>query len=131
MKLLLDTNVALWAITDDDELDDRFRQAISDTGNEVFVSVVSTWEVELKHEKFPSSFTVTADGFIEDCERSGYNFLELGNAHVKKLEALHLKGQGIHQDPFDHLIMAQAVSEDMLLVTEDENMLQYEGVRFL
>lgn len=121
MKLLLDTHVAIWAVTDDANLSRRARDLILDAQNEIFFSAVNTWEIAIKHS-VGGDVPCSAAQAEEDFLASGYRPLNVTPRHTVAVEKLPL----LHKDPFDRLLMAQALSEPMYLVTHDEKIEQYK-----
>ena len=124
MRLLLDTHVALWAITDDPRLSDRARTLIADGDNGVAVSAASLWEIAIKYalqRKGASRMPVSASVALKIFEGSGYGVLPIAAAHIQALETL----PSLHTDPFDRLIVAQALSEPMRLLTHDPQVAAY------
>ena len=122
MRLLLDTHVFLWYISHDPRLPDVFRDAVRDATNQVFLSVVSIWEAVIKHGlgKLPLP-TPPAVYLPEQRLRHGVASLPLGEGAL-----LHLAGlPHIHRDPFDRLLVAQALQHDLLLITVDDSIRGY------
>ena len=120
MRLLLDTHIVLWALIEDPRLSEHARKLIEDFSNELYVSVVSLWEVQLKHDIHPEAMEVDA-GFLEEVlEEFDYRALELGPADVIALETLERDPEAPpHADPFDRLLLAQAKARGMRFVTHD------------
>lgn len=116
MKLLLDTHVLLWWLTDDERLSARARQAIKNPRNAVWASPVAGWELATKHRlgKLPNAERILPrlPGLIEE---SRLGTLPITFAHALKAGALHHR----HRDPFDRTLAAQAIVEDLVLVTSD------------
>ena len=126
MKLLLDTHMLLWALTDDPKLPATARMAVLDPSNQIFYSAVSVWEVALKHGKRPDALSVGGTEFAAFCEQAGYCELPLSQRHITMLERLAYPAGGTpHRDPFDPILIAQAQAEGMKLLTHDENMARY------
>ena len=75
MKILLDTHIALWAVTKSNALTEKAKTMLLSEGNEIFYSLVSVWEVSLKHSINPSNMEITAAEFRRLCHESG--FLEI------------------------------------------------------
>ena len=124
MKLLLDTHIALWAISDDRRLSKRARDLISNPSADLFVSVVSLWEIAIKHalgRSGPTAMTISAAEAREAFLESGYELLDMTSEHVLAVEGL----APIHSDPFDRLLVAQALSEPMRLLTHDAALAGY------
>ena len=115
MRLLLDTHVALWAITDDPKLSERARQLILAPANVVAVSAVSVWEIAIKHALARSDMPLSAAQAIPWAQECGFELLSLDLPHLLTLEQLPLH----HRDPFDRLLVAQSISESLLLVSAD------------
>lgn len=123
MKLLLDTHALLWALTNPKELDPGAREMIVSPENLVYTSLSSLWELQIKESigklKLPGDF-------FEILEPSGFELLPILLAHLKTLRRLPL----LHRDPFDRILVAQAQSEQLTLVTRDREIMQYQ-VNFL
>ncbi len=118
MKLLLDTHVLLWALGDPDHLKPATCRTLADATNAVFVSVVSLWEIVVKRRlgKLEADFASIASQLAP---ASKIQVLGVTPQHLRALDKLPLHEK--HRDPFDHLIIAQAISEGMTLVTRDQN----------
>lgn len=115
MNLLLDTHVALWAITDSPKLPQKARDLIQSTRTTVWISAASVWEIAIKHSLGRGDMPVSS----QDAERyfrdSGYRFLAVEPEHAVAIEELAHH----HQDPFDRILVAQALVEPMRLMTHD------------
>lgn len=124
MRLLLDTHTLLWWLNDDEKLGGRARGLIGDPANDVLVSAVSLWEitVKLRIGKLDADIEEIL-GILPD---QGFQRLDIADAHLIALAGLPVH----HRDPFDHLLMAQALAEDAHFVSEDQNVPLY-GVPFL
>ncbi len=120
MNLLLDTHILLWALTDDPRLDERARKLILDEKNEIYYSILSLWEIELKRLAHPDAMTITAKELAEYCAQAGYMRLPLQEQHIFALENLRRKPDApVHKDPFDRLLICQACTEGMAFITHD------------
>jgi len=119
MNLLLDTHVFLWFGASDARLGSAGRREISNPGNQVFVSVVSRWEIELKRTRH-AVFTLP-EPFDSAMQRSGFSALDLLFPVPSYLSDL----PDIHADPFDRLLIAQALHHDLTLVTADRMIRRY------
>ena len=115
MNLLLDTHVALWAVTDSAELSGRARGLILDPGNTPWVSAVSVWEIAIKHALSARRMSVGADEARISFEEAGYRSLAVEPEHAVAVESL----SDHHRDPFDRMLIAQAIVESMFVVTHD------------
>jgi len=123
MRLLLDTHIALWAVTDDLRLSEAARALIVEPANEVFISVAAIWEIAIKHavRRRVSAMPVTAETALSDFLASGFQVLNIIPAHILALEAL----PGLHGDPFDRIMVAQALSTPLRLLTRDTKVAAY------
>ena len=129
MNILLDTHIALWAILDDIMLTDKAREIILDPENLLYYSTVSTWEILLKHADDPKNLYINVNQFIDNCEKAGFIPVNLTNKHIATVETLKYPEMApTHKDPFDKLILAQAKSENFLLLTHDKKMTYYEEI---
>jgi PIN domain nuclease of toxin-antitoxin system len=121
VNFLLDTHIALWAIADDARLPEKARLWMLDRQNTIWVSAVSIWEIAIKHrlgrEFMPLSGTQALDYF----EKSGYKMLAITPQHTAYVDNL----PSIHQDPFDRLLVAQAATEPLRLLTHDQVLAKY------
>ena len=122
MRLLLDTHIALWAITDSPRLKAQARSLILDPANSIHISTASVWEIAIKHMLdrsggMPISGTQAAVYF----QAAGYAELAVVNAHIAMLETLPPH----HTDPFDRLLVAQALAEPLRLLTHDASVSRY------
>lgn len=118
MKLLLDTHALLWVWGDPERLKAETRQVLANDANAVFVSVVSLWEIVIKCRIGKLRVDV-ASVMARLAPVSKIQLLGITPQHLIALKDLPLRQQ--HRDPFDHLIVAQAMSEGMTLVTQDQN----------
>lgn len=126
MKLLLDTHILLWALTDDVRLSAKARKLIEDADNDICYSVVSPWEVQIKHDLHPDKLAVNAQELAGYCEQAGFRPLPIRLQHVFGLASLEREaGAGVHKDPFDRILVCQAAAEKMLLVTHDSRIGEY------
>ena len=127
MRLLLDTHVALWAITDSHQLPASARRLILVPSNEIYVSAASVWEIAIKHglgrRRMPISGTEAASYFAE----SGYLSVPVTAEHAAFVETLPPH----HADPFDRLLVAQALCEPMRLLTHDAGLAPYSDTIIL
>ena len=127
MQLLLDTHALLWWLAGDDALSVAAKTEIADEGNGIFVSAASTWEITTKHRmgKLPGVGAIVADldSVIAD---QGFIGLPISLRHGQVAGAL----PGPHRDPFDRMLIAQAMLENLVLVSNERPFDVY-GVRRL
>lgn len=128
MKLLLDTHIFLWLIDDDKRLSDRYRQAIQNSNNEKFLSVASIWECVIKYQIGKLDFPSSPETYLPKQRRKHLvKTLSVDENSIARLVKLPL----LHKDPFDRLIMAQALQHDLIIMTEDKLILAYPDIQLL
>lgn len=115
MNLLLDTHVALWAITDSPKLSLKARELILAPKASLWVSVASVWEITIKYALGRGGMPVSGSDAVRYFRESGYRLLGIEAEHAAAVETL----ANHHQDPFDRLLVAQALVEPMRLMTHD------------
>ncbi len=123
MKLLLDTHLVLWAAGEPRRLSRQARLLIDNTDNELLFSAASLWEVAIKRGLRREDFTVDARLLRRGLLDNGYGELPINSQHAVALESL----PPIHKDPFDRILVAQAVIEGITLLTTDSRVARYPG----
>ena len=127
MNILLDTHVLIWCLYSDNKIPENILSMVNDPDNKVFCSVISIWEIALKNRKRPDVMKIEPDVFLDDCQKSGYMILSLHNNHVMEDTKLKKTDETIdHKDPFDRMLLSQALSEDMVFITHDPKMKAYD-----
>lgn len=127
MKLLLDTHVVLWSATDPGRLSAAVRGALEDGSQEVLVSIVSAWEIAIKQSLGKLELPRPAEQWLPDVlRRTGFEVAQLGLAGALRVRALPWH----HRDPFDRMLIAQALEEGFTIVTHDDAFTAY-GVPLL
>ena len=120
MKLLLDTHILLWWFLDSDLLTQAAREYIEDIGNDVYYSVVSILEVELKFLAHPEKIDFSASQVLHYCKAAEFQRLDLYERHILTLQELARPDEEPpHKDPFDRLMICQAKTEGMIFLTHD------------
>lgn len=124
MRLLLDTHVAIWAVLGDARLAPQTSRLLLDDANAVFVSPVTLWEIAVKRRMMrkTSSMPLSCDQALEAFREARFEFLPVTPEHAAAVERLPMH----HCDPFDHLLLAQALTEPMRLVTHDAWLASYD-----
>ncbi len=122
MNLLLDTCTFLWIVTDDDALSPESRKLISDPTNEVFLSAISFWEIMLKNSLGKLPLPTPLEQFLST-QRARHHIEALpvqeeATVHLPKLPALH-------KDPFDRMLICQAIQHELTILTPDPLITQY------
>ncbi len=127
-RLLLDTHVLLFSLAESSRLGQDARLLIASPENSVFYSPVSLWEVAIKHAKHPEDMPVSPDELLRYCIEAGYREAPLTSEQVCKLSSIDADPDSpIHSDPFDRMLICQAIAESMILLTCDTKMLAYEN----
>jgi PIN domain nuclease of toxin-antitoxin system len=122
MRLLLDTHVFLWYITNDGRLSGEAASAITEASNDVYLSVVSVWETLVKYQLGRLNLPAPADQYLQQRqEQHGVLSLPLEAAAAARL----LELPSHHRDPFDRMLVCQAVHHDLTLVTADDQIARY------
>jgi PIN domain nuclease of toxin-antitoxin system len=122
MKILLDTCAFLWLTTDAPELSDKAKILFQNTSNAVYLSSVSVWEIIVKHQLGKLPLPSAADDFIkQQCEKHFVEYLSLDEKAVFNLSRL----PNHHRDPFDKMLICQAIAHDLTILTSDKMIIQY------
>ena len=121
MNLLLDTHVALWAITDSPRLSTRARELIVAPRSSIWVSAATVWEITIKHSLGRGDMPVSGQDALRYFRESGYRLLAIEAEHAAAIADLPPH----HHDPFDRLLVAQALTEPMRLLTHDPIVARY------
>ena len=119
MNLLLDTHTLIWALEDNPSLSALARVAIVDGENMVFVSAVSVWEISIKKALGKLE---APDTLLDEIERIRFTPLDITLEHADRAGKL----PAIHLDPFDRMLIAQAQSEQLTLITRDAEIQKYQ-----
>ena len=116
MRLLLDTHALLWWLAGDQALSDAAREAITDPDNEVFISAASAWEIATKYRlgRLPGAAVIAAD-IAGAVASQGFTELPINIRDGQAAGGL----RPIHKDPFDRMLIAQAVTADMVIVSNE------------
>jgi PIN domain nuclease of toxin-antitoxin system len=123
MKLLLDTHLLLWTAADSDRLSSEAEALIADPGNDLLFSAASLWEIIIKRTVGRADFRVDPRLLRRSLLDNGYLELPIESEHVMAVESL----PAIHSDPFDRILVAQAIIERVTLITSDRTVAQYSG----
>lgn len=119
MRLLLDTHAFLWWVSDFRQIAESARQAIANPDSEVFVSAVSGWEIAIKKAK---GRLAAPDNLAAVVEEKRLAHLPLTFDHAERAATLPPH----HRDPFDRMLIAQALAEGLILVTRDSHIPLYD-----
>jgi len=123
VRLLLDTHIVLWAAVSPDRLSKKARSLLSEEANELVYSVASLWEIVIKSGLDRADFQIDPRALRQGLLDNGYMELPVLGQHALATDAL----PPIHRDPFDRLLIAQAVVEEITLLTADAQLSRYGG----
>ncbi|MDO4940058.1 MAG: type II toxin-antitoxin system VapC family toxin [Lachnospiraceae bacterium] len=128
MKILLDTHVIIWVLTDDTALSENARASITDPNNTIYYSIASIWEIAIKNAKSPDRCPYNEKEIADLCDKSGFLPLDITIDHIQGLRNLKVKsGKELsNHDPFDRILLSQAKSENMKLFSHDSNFGNYD-----
>lgn len=119
MKILLDTHALLWWLTDSDRLGNEARNLVADPANDILVSTASFWEIAVKIRV--GRLRADLDEIMTAVSSEGFTLLEIAPSHYRTLMTLPVH----HRDPFDHLLIAQAIAEKAVFLSEDGRVSAY------
>ena len=122
MEILLDTHILLWFVKGDTRLDAARQKLITDGNNQILVSLASLWEISIKTSLQKLTIPVSIDLLVP----SEMNFLNITLAHIISTQGLPFH----HKDPFDRMLIAQALTEDIYLMTDDPHFPSY-GIKLI
>jgi PIN domain nuclease of toxin-antitoxin system len=120
LRILLDTHIALWAVVGSKRLAPRAREVIL-AADEVFVSAASLWEIAIKHGLGRGDMPISSAQALQAFHDAGYALLDIRPEYALAVELL----APIHNDPFDRMLVAQALTEPLTLVTRDAIVASY------
>jgi PIN domain nuclease of toxin-antitoxin system len=121
VNLLLDTHIALWAITNSPRLQPAARELIASPRNDIWISTATIWEISIKHTLGRGDMPVSGEAAIAWFRQAGYGFLPIEIEHAAAVAAL----PPYHHDPFDRILVAQALMEPMRLMSHDPMVARY------
>ncbi len=129
MRLLFDTHAFLWFINDDPQLSVNAKSIIEDAANDAFLSIASVWEIAIKASlgKLQVQFPATFEEFItQQLTTNNIILLDISPSHFEPLFTLPFH----HRDPFDRLLIAQAITEQLGIISVDGVFDQYPIMRY-
>jgi PIN domain nuclease of toxin-antitoxin system len=125
VKLLLDTHILLWSAGQPEKLSERARTLLLDPSNDLFFSAASMWEIVIKRGLGRDDFRVDPLRLLKQLVINGYEEVVVSSDHAIAVEVL----PPLHKDPFDRILIAQARTGGMLLLTADSQVSLYgEGI---
>lgn len=109
----------LWAMTDDEQLPEKAKELIESEENEVYFSIISLWEIQIKHILHPEQMA-DAKTIAKYCKEAGFKMISLRDDSIYRLEKLTRPDSAPkHKDPFDKILICQAITENMMFLTHD------------
>ena len=128
MKLLLDTHILIWTLKGNEKkLPVEARQLIENEENEIFYSNLSIFEIELKRVTRPDKMPAIGEEVLSHCENAGFIRLDLNISHILAFKNLkRFDYAPPHNDPFDKLMLCQAIVEEMTFMTHDKRIAEYD-----
>jgi PIN domain nuclease of toxin-antitoxin system len=121
MRFLVDTQILLWMVDEPSLLPKEARFMLEERSTEIIFSLVSIWEVSIKFALGRPEFRMPPEELLHALRRADCKELEIADRHVIGISRLPL----LHRDPFDRLLVAQAQSEDLILMTTDKVLAKY------
>jgi len=121
MQLLVDTHLLLWSVAASKKLPPKARELLTDPANDVYYSAASVWEIAIKSGLGRDDFQVDLLSLLQAFVTAGFVELPITSAHAARVCAL----PDLHKDPFDRLLVAQALTEPALLLTNDAQLGPY------
>ena len=122
MDILLDTCSALWYLNGDESMPQSVSELILNAENTIYVSIATVWEVAIKVSIGKLDFNGGIDGFIQAIEDEDFSLLDITTIHIKAVKDLPF----IHRDPFDRMLVAQAIVEGLPIMTTDSDIIKYK-----
>lgn len=120
MKILLDTHILIWLHTNDSQLSERARKIILNPTNTIYFSSINIWEIQMKNLKAPEIFPYSADEIQNLSVQANIRCVPVLPSHAIALKTLsYAENAPAHKDPFDRMLICQAKVENMLLMTHD------------
>ncbi len=121
IKILLDTHVLLWVAGEPKQLSAQARKLLEDPQNQLYFSVASLWEVSIKNKLGRTDFKVDLPVLRRNLLDYGFEEIAINSTHTLAVEVL----PNIHKDPFDRMLIAQAIAEGITLMTADSVVAEY------
>ena len=121
MRYLLDTHAIIWYVRRTPNLPLRMEEIIDNDDNRVYVSSASLWEIAIKANLGKLNLNSTFDEFLDTVRNTDFEILQIKDGYLKRLSLLPT----IHEDPFDRLLIATALAENLTVITADENVRKY------
>ena len=122
MNYLLDTHTLLWWSTEIENLSSSAQEIIEDESNAIFFSVASIWEIQIKVQLGKLKIPEPLGSLVAKQQENGLLILSIAPQHIYAIDNLPYH----HKDPFDRMLIAQANEEDLVIITKDSKVVQYD-----
>ena len=124
MKFLLDTHILIWAAIAPHKISSELTSLLSDPSNHLYFSSASIWEISIKESMGKKDFKVSTKKLHEGLVENGYKEIKVSALHAMEV----IKLPFIHRDPFDRILVATAIWENMPLLTNDSTLSPYNSL---
>ncbi len=131
MKYLLDTHILIWSIINPDNLNKKINNILIDNNNIIYVSAVSLWEISIKYSKGNLTLNnLRPDEIIFYCQEMGFALIDL---NPKEASTFYNLPNIYHKDPFDRILIWQAIKNNFTFISDDDNVKSYqtEGLKLI
>jgi len=122
MNYLLDTHAIIWLVKDSDKMPQKLKEIVKDPRNNIAICTISFWEIAIKISIGKMEKNIDLNNVISELRKNGFDFFQIEYEYLKGLSKLPF----IHKDPFDRLIIATAIAENMTIISVDENIQKYD-----
>ncbi|MCL2050952.1 MAG: type II toxin-antitoxin system VapC family toxin [Lachnospiraceae bacterium] len=122
MKYLLDTHAIIWLIEDSPKMPAKVKDICRDPNNQIFISSISLWEIAIKMSLDKLSLNIELYELLSIIQNSDIVVLQIKDDYLEKILSLPF----VHKDPFDRLIIATAITENMTIITIDDDIQKYD-----
>ena len=122
MKYLIDTQILIWSIIDTNKLSKKVLQILKNPANEIDISAVSIWEIAIKTSIKKLILPFEIKNIVREISRMNISILDINSLHLIKVADLPFH----HKDPFDRLIISQAIIENISVISSDNNFKNYD-----
>lgn len=121
-RYLIDTHVYIWLSSSPEKLKPQWHNLLADSNNHIYLSMASIWEMQIKYLLGKLKLAKPLEELISDIKNDGlYHILPIAEQHIFQLQNI----PNIHKDPFDRMLISQAIHEKLTLITDDAKIMQY------
>lgn len=122
MRYLLDTHVVIWYFDDSPKLPEKIIEIIKNSESKLYISSISLWEIAIKMSLGKLDLNITLNELLSAVKNSDINILQIEDDYLQNISKLPF----LHKDPFDRLIISTALTDDLTIITVDENIQKYD-----